>query len=80
MKKSEQDKLLTAIVRAVDPTIKLTEHVSITPNLPNTVDKWKDPLQSLGERVTVTVKPDKTTSIKIAATERSVNLTLTKKF
>ena len=80
MSKQDRDKLLQIADRVIDPTIKITERVSITPNLPGSSAEWNDPLKTATDKVSLAFKPDKNTSVKLGRSGKSVNLTLTKKF
>lgn len=80
MNREDADKLAKAIDRAVSPTIKLSDTVSIQPNVPGSVDEWSRPLDALGREVKILIKPSKNTTIALSQKGDRTQLTLTKKF
>lgn len=80
MKEEEQDQLLRAIERATSPTLKLTEHITLVPQLPTTVEALRDPLTQVGGELKFTAPLGKSTTLALDVQESNVHLTLRKKF
>lgn len=80
MNEQDQDKLLKVIDRSLDPTFKLSDKLTVQPNLPGSQAEWAKPVDTLTHQVTAVLKLPKNTSLSLAKKGDGVELKLTKKF
>lgn len=80
MNREDSDRLAQALDRCINPTIKLSEKISVTPNFPGSASEWSKPVDALGRDVKLLVKPSKNTTLALSRKGDRTQLTLTKKF